>query len=46
MCRRVGGNCLYMDGHVEFIRYPGEFPICASWVAMMDLLSGTNDPYG
>jgi prepilin-type N-terminal cleavage/methylation domain-containing protein/prepilin-type processing-associated H-X9-DG protein len=22
-----GGNVLYMDGHVEFIKYPGEFPI-------------------
>ena len=22
-----GSNVLYMDGHVEFIRYPGEFPI-------------------
>ena len=25
------GNVLFMDGHVEFMRYPGEFPICASW---------------
>jgi len=23
-----GCNVLYMDGHVEFIRYPGEQPIC------------------
>jgi len=22
-----GGNVLYMDGHVEFVRYPGKFPI-------------------
>jgi prepilin-type N-terminal cleavage/methylation domain-containing protein/prepilin-type processing-associated H-X9-DG protein len=22
-----GANVLYMDGHVEFIRYPGEFPM-------------------
>ena len=22
-----GGNVLYMDGHCEFIRYPGEYPI-------------------
>ena len=22
-----GGNVLYLDGHVSFIRYPGEFPI-------------------
>ena len=26
-----GGNVLYLDGHVSFIRYPGEFPICATW---------------
>jgi len=26
-----GGNVLFMDGHVEFIRYPGPFPLCASW---------------
>ena len=22
-----GGNVLYMDGHVEFIKYPGKFPL-------------------
>ena len=22
-----GSNVLYMDGHVEFIRYPGKFPV-------------------
>jgi prepilin-type N-terminal cleavage/methylation domain-containing protein/prepilin-type processing-associated H-X9-DG protein len=27
-----GGNVLYMDGHVEFIRYPGDFPLCGVWV--------------
>ena len=26
-----GGNVLYLDGHVAFIRYPGEWPICATW---------------
>jgi prepilin-type N-terminal cleavage/methylation domain-containing protein/prepilin-type processing-associated H-X9-DG protein len=26
-----GGNVLYMDGHVAFIRYPGEWPICTTW---------------
>ena len=26
-----GGNVLYMDGHVSFIKYPGEFPLSASW---------------
>ena len=29
-----GGNVLYMDGHVEFIRYPGEWPICATWASL------------
>ena len=27
-----GSNVLYMDGHVEFMRYPGEFPLVASYV--------------
>jgi prepilin-type processing-associated H-X9-DG protein len=22
-----GGNVLYMDGHVEFVKYPGKFPM-------------------
>lgn len=34
-----GGNVLFLDGHVKFIRYPGEFPICATWVQMLDVLS-------
>ena len=31
-----GGNVLYMDGHVEFIRYPGDFPVNAAWYAAAD----------
>ena len=27
-----GGNVLYMDGHVKFVRYPGQWPIAAIWV--------------
>jgi len=27
-----GGNCLYMDGHVEFLRWPSKFP--ANYVGM------------
>lgn len=27
-----GVNCLYMDGHVEFIRYPGDYP-CSPYLA-------------
>jgi prepilin-type processing-associated H-X9-DG protein len=32
-----GGNVLYMDGHVVFIRYPGDWPICATWSNLMSL---------
>jgi len=30
-----GGNVLYMDGHVSFVKYPGTWPICASWAILM-----------
>ena len=30
-----GCNVLYMDGHVAFIRYPGEFPACTNWAEFM-----------
>ena len=33
-----GGNVLYMDGHVEFIKYPGEFPISRTWNNIMNRL--------
>ncbi|MCC6142430.1 MAG: hypothetical protein IT368_01360, partial [Candidatus Hydrogenedentes bacterium] len=26
-----GGNSLYMDGHVDFLRYPSEYPFCTSF---------------
>jgi prepilin-type N-terminal cleavage/methylation domain-containing protein/prepilin-type processing-associated H-X9-DG protein len=32
-----GANVLFMDGHVEFIKYPGEFPVCKTWVTFFDL---------
>ncbi|HQE84749.1 MAG TPA: DUF1559 domain-containing protein [Candidatus Hydrogenedentes bacterium] len=35
-----GSNVLYMDGHVEFLRYPGEWPVCKAYVAMMNALAG------
>jgi prepilin-type N-terminal cleavage/methylation domain-containing protein/prepilin-type processing-associated H-X9-DG protein len=38
-----GGNVLYMDGHVKFVRYPGEWPICATWsylFSVADVLMG------
>ena len=28
-----GGNVLYMDGHVKFVRYPGETPFSKAWAA-------------
>jgi prepilin-type N-terminal cleavage/methylation domain-containing protein/prepilin-type processing-associated H-X9-DG protein len=34
-----GGNVLYMDGHVSFLRYSTEWPICRGFVNMMDALS-------
>lgn len=30
-----GGNVLYMDGHVQFVRYPGEFPVSVTWAWMV-----------
>ncbi|MBI2434200.1 MAG: DUF1559 domain-containing protein [Candidatus Hydrogenedentes bacterium] len=29
-----GGNVLYMDGHVGFIKYPGETPFSRFWAAL------------
>ncbi len=26
-----GSNVLYMDGHVSFVRYPGDFPVSRAW---------------
>ena len=28
-----GANVLYMDGHVSFVRYPGEFPLSRAWAS-------------
>lgn len=33
-----GANVLYMDGHVEFIRFPGEHPITRSFAAIITQL--------
>jgi hypothetical protein len=35
-----GRNALYMHGQVKFIRYPGDFPISRSWIAILTVLSG------
>ncbi len=34
-----GGNILYMDGHVQFVRYLGDFPICGSFAGMQAALN-------
>ena len=39
-----GGNVLYMDGHVSFVRYPSEWPVCKAFVEMMNQLSETLRP--
>ena len=36
-----GCNVLYLDGHVEFIRYPGEFPVSEAFVEFVDAATST-----
>ena len=31
-----GANVLFMDGHVQFIRYPGDHPVTRAWVELVD----------
>lgn len=30
-----GGNVLYMDGHVDFVRYPGKYPMSRAWATIV-----------
>jgi prepilin-type processing-associated H-X9-DG protein len=39
-----GGNVLYMDGHVEFLKYPSEHPLCTTWVYILETLSASLTP--
>ena len=32
-----GGNVLYMDGHVQFVRYPGKWPFSRAWMRIVEL---------
>ncbi|NUM53221.1 MAG: hypothetical protein HUU46_06230 [Candidatus Hydrogenedentes bacterium] len=41
-----GGNVLYMDGHVSFIRYPGEFPMTEATISALGALAGYEPPTG
>ena len=33
-----GANVLYMDGHVEWVKYPGPYPVNRAWATLVDLL--------
>ncbi|MCP4644644.1 MAG: DUF1559 domain-containing protein, partial [bacterium] len=33
-----GAEVLFMDGHVEYIRYPGKFPASRAWAELVDHL--------
>jgi len=30
-----GSNTLFMDGHVEFVRFPGKFPASRAFAALV-----------
>ncbi len=31
-----GGSVLYIDGHVEFVRYPGEWPVTEESIGILE----------
>ena len=33
-----GSNVLYMDGHVEFLKYPTETPVSRAWVTYINFI--------
>lgn len=34
-----GANVLYMDGHVELVRYPGPYPASRAWAGLVDAMA-------
>ena len=40
----MGGNVLYMDGHVEWVPYPSEFPMTEHAVTTLAALAGYTPP--
>ena len=36
-----GGNVVYMDGHVEFLKFPSEYPVSRAWSQFMTLIGAT-----
>lgn len=41
-----GGNVLYMDGHVKFLRYQEAWPMCSTWIYLMSQMVTAQNPYG
>jgi len=39
-----GGHVLYLDGHVEFVPYPGPFPMTKETVALLESLDAMGPP--
>lgn len=39
-----GGNVLYMDGHVSFLKYPSEWPVSKAFPKMMDTMQAAIGP--
>jgi prepilin-type N-terminal cleavage/methylation domain-containing protein/prepilin-type processing-associated H-X9-DG protein len=35
-----GGNALFMDGHVEFMKYPSTYPISRTWIEVINVMTG------
>jgi prepilin-type processing-associated H-X9-DG protein len=33
-----GGNVVYMDGHIEFLKYPSTYPVSRTWAAIWSVL--------
>jgi len=34
-----GANVLYMDGHVEWVKYPGDWPVCRAFAALVTFVN-------
>ena len=32
-----GSNVLFMDGHVSFVKFPGDFPVSRAWAQVVSL---------
>ena len=35
-----GCNVLFLDGHVEFIKYPGKFPVTSLFAQLANVVAG------